>query len=79
MNLHTPVGLAMIALSISAAHAGPQAVPKVGSCPSGYVDSVQSCTPMSTTTQFAEVKKAECLPGWTQSGAYCLSPAPRRL
>ena len=79
MNLRTAVALAIVALPISAAHAGPRAVPKVGSCPSGYVDSVQYCTPLSTTTRFAEVKRAECLPGWTQSGAYCLSPAPRRL
>ena len=60
---------------VTAAHAQLQPpLPKVGSCPSGFVDSRNSCIPLSTTTRRAIVKGVEeCPPGWRQSGSnYCL-------
>lgn len=60
-----------------AAYGEPTAVPKVGSCPSGYASGATYCTPMSGTTQTAIVKVGSCPSNWTTSGAYCLSP-PRR-
>ena len=69
--------LALLTVSgmfIAAAVAQPQSLPKVGSCPSGYTDSDNRCTPLSTTTRRAIVKEGEhCPPWWRQSGSdYCL-------
>jgi len=69
--------LALLTVSgifIAAAVAQPQSLPKVGSCPSGYTDSDNRCTPLSTTTRRAIVKEGEhCPPWWRESGSdYCL-------
>jgi len=66
--------LTVSSLVIAAAHARPQPLPKVGSCPSGFVDAGDRCTPLSTTTRRAIVKGSEpCPQWWRQSGSnYCL-------
>jgi hypothetical protein len=57
-----------------------QPVPRIGSCPSGFVTSGGYCMPMSGTTRPAIVKGgAQCPAGWTASGSnYCLGPAPKQ-
>jgi hypothetical protein len=61
-------------LFITAAFAQPQSLPKVDSCPSGFVPSGNYCTPLITTTRRAIVKEGEHCPlWWRPSGSnYCL-------
>lgn len=52
------------------AHA--QAVPKVGTCPSGYHSSGGACLPYSKTPRPALPKIGTCPSGYHSSGDYCL-------
>lgn len=75
MEINTVVAFLIVSgLLIVPAYAQLQPLPKVGSCPSGFVDSGNYCTPLSTTTRRAIVKSSEyCPPWWRQSGSnYCL-------
>ncbi len=60
-------------LSAAAAHAlQPQPLPKQGSCPSGYSQSGNYCTPGSSA-RYAVPKVGSCPSGYSQSGGYCLA------
>jgi hypothetical protein len=47
------------------------AVPKVGSCPSGYSGSGNDCVPRSGAG-YAMFKEGSCPSGYTGSGQYCV-------
>jgi hypothetical protein len=67
----------IIVAAFTTALAQPAPVPKVGSCPSGYVESGGFCAPMSGTTRTAIIKSGQCPANWITSGAYCLGPEQR--
>jgi hypothetical protein len=64
------VFILLASLAIAAAQPLPQ--PKVGSCPSGYMQSGGYCAPMRRDAPVAIPKAGQCPSGWMQSGAYCL-------
>ncbi|WP_200902029.1 hypothetical protein [Microvirga vignae] len=49
-----------------------QAVPKVGTCPSGYYTSGGACAPSSSDPRPALPKVGTCPSGYHTSGDYCL-------
>jgi hypothetical protein len=49
-----------------------QAVPKVGTCPSGYHTSGGACIPSSSDLRPALPKVGSCPSGYHTSGDYCL-------
>ena len=59
---------------VASAMAQQQSLPRVGSCPSGYIDSGNYCMPLSTTTRRAIVKESEHCPPWSRpsGSSYCL-------
>ena len=67
----TLITVAMLALATSAASAQ-MPVPKVGSCPSGYVQSGGSCAPIRRDGPIATPKVGQCPSGFRQSGSYCV-------
>jgi hypothetical protein len=54
----------------------PQPMPKQGSCPSGYSQSGNYCSPSSSSARFAVPKVGSCPSGYSQSGDYCLASGP---
>jgi hypothetical protein len=72
-----PTFAALVALG-SVAVAEPLPVAKIGSCPSGWMQSGGYCAPMSARSPAAVPKaSAQCPAGWMQSGAYCVRVAGR--
>jgi hypothetical protein len=64
--------------STTPALAQPLPQPKVGSCPSGYVQSGSFCAPMRRDAPAAILKSSgQCPSGWAQSGAYCVEMRKR--
>ena len=73
--------LAALAASVAqmaAADPPAQPLPKIGSCPSGYVTSGAYCTPGSGA-RFAVRKIGSCPSGYSTSGGYCLANMAARL
>ena len=69
----------LLALQAGAAMAlQPQPLAKHGSCPSGYSQSGNYCTP-SSNANFAVPKVGSCPSGYSQSGDYCLAGSNARL
>ena len=62
----------MLILVSLALAADPVALPKVGSCPSGYSTSGDYCKPGSSA-RYAVVKTGSCPSGYSTSGDYCLA------
>ena len=62
----------LLALPSSVAGPATVALPKVGSCPSGYSTSGDYCNP-SSSARYAVVKVGSCPSGYSTSGDYCLS------
>ena len=56
----------------------PMALPKSGSCPSGYVTNGAYCAPLNHA-RFAVAKTGSCPSGYVTSGAYCLALDNARL
>ncbi len=54
----------------------PAALPKTGSCPSGYITSGGFCKPTSNA-RVAVPKVGSCPSGYITSGAYCLASSDR--
>ena len=69
-----PISLLALGLWAAPVLAGPTAVAvqKVGSCPSGYSTSGDSCSPGSNA-RYAVEKVGSCPSGYSTSGAYCLA------
>jgi len=69
------VSLLLLLLLPQLALAGPApaAVPKVGSCPSGYSTSGDYCLAISDSSKHALPKTGSCPSGHSTSGDYCLS------
>jgi hypothetical protein len=59
------------------AQPAPVALPKTGSCPSGYSTSGNYCAPNSGA-RFAVPKVGSCPSGYSTSGDYCLANAGAR-
>ena len=68
----TVLPLVLSSLVISPA-AQAQAVPKVGTCPSGYHTSGDYCLGSSDDAKHAIPKTGACPSGYHTSGGYCLS------
>jgi hypothetical protein len=71
----------LLTLLASTTTAGAQALPqpKIGSCPSGYMQSGSFCAPMRKDSPAAIPKgSGQCPSGWMQSGAYCVEMRPPR-
>ena len=66
----TITALALLAL-ITSAIAQPLPQPKVGQCPSGYMQSGNYCAPMNDKSKPAVPKVGQCPSGWMQSGGAC--------
>jgi hypothetical protein len=64
---------------LTSLNAKAQAVPKVGTCPSGYHTSGGACVPSSRQTAAwpALPKVGTCPSGYHTSGAYCLGSSDR--
>ena len=75
-----PAGLAVALLFVASGAAWGQAVPRVGTCPSGYHASGGACVPSSTRRppRPAIPKVGTCPSGYHASGAYCLGFANAR-
>ena len=67
-------GSVLVVFAGLTAHAGPaaSAVPRVGSCPSGYSTSGDYCNP-SSSARYAVPKVGSCPSGYSTSGNYCLA------
>jgi hypothetical protein len=72
------VALASLLALTATAQAGPQPVPKVGQCPSGYASGSAYCTPVDRRAPIAVPKVGPCPSGYRDSGGYCVETAPRR-
>jgi len=80
MRSHCLIASSLLALfSATTAFAlQPQPMPKQGSCPSGYSQSGNYCTPGSSA-RYAVAKAGSCPSGYSQSGNYCLAGSNARL
>ncbi len=66
------VGLLVVASATTAWALEPQPLVKQGSCPSGYSQSGNYCSP-SSGARYAVHKIGSCPSGYSQSGDYCLA------
>jgi hypothetical protein len=67
-------GLRLLACSLMLPGAAlAQALPKVGTCPSGYYTSGGACVPSSSDPRPALPKVGTCPSGYYTSGDYCLA------
>ena len=65
-------GLVLLASAFWISTAAAQAVPKTGSCPSGYRTSGSYCVPNSSNAAPAVAKTGSCPSGYRTSGDYCV-------
>lgn len=70
--------LSMVVSVASSFALQPQPMLKQGSCPSGYSQSGNYCTPGSSA-RYALPKVGSCPSGYSQSGNYCLAGSNARL
>jgi len=77
VRLHSAIAVSGLLFVATAAHAlQPQPLPKRGSCPSGYSQSGNYCSPGSSA-RYAVPKVGSCPNGYSQSGGYCLANSGR--
>ena len=62
----------VLAVGSAVAPAAAQALPKTGSCPSGYHTSGNYCVPSGSSSGPAVPKVGSCPSGYHTSGSYCL-------
>jgi len=67
------VGAAILSALVPVWVQAQQPLPKTGSCPSGYHQSGNYCTPSSARARPALPKVGNCPSGYHQSGDYCLA------
>lgn len=70
--------IAVMSLFVTLAYGQPQAVQKLGQCPSGYAQSGNYCVPMSANAPVAVPKLGQCPSSYITSGGYCVEPQRRR-
>ena len=70
--------LLVASFALQAQSPPPMALPKSGSCPSGYVTNGSYCAPLGHA-RFAVPKTGSCPSGYVTSGAYCLALEHARL
>jgi hypothetical protein len=70
MKIALAIVIALVA-TVTTATAQPNALIKVGSCPSGYRESGGYCSPMSGNAPVAVPKAGQCPSGFAQSGVVC--------
>ena len=69
--------LVLALVSISAAHAEPLPVPRIGNCPHGWLASGGACVPSGSRQDAIPRTGGSCPWGWLASGAYCVRSGGR--